>query len=225
MMSGLFESFDPMTNNYMSLNWLMIFSVNLFVFNSYWMVPSRVLTTWILLIDTIYKEFKMIMGDLKYQSNLILFLGLVIMIFIMNLLSLFPYLFTVTGHMSFNYVMSMPLWMGFYLYGILNSPMQILIHMLPMNTPSFLMNFMVLIEFLSNLIRPLTLAIRLTANLVSGHLLLILLGWFAGSSEGQVITLCLVVAQFILVMLELFMSFIQAYVFSLLSLLYFVEFK
>lgn len=78
---------------------------------------------------------------------------------------------------------------------------------------------MVLIEFIRLIIRPITLSIRLTANIVAGHLLLSLLG-----SSGQkinIILLTLIIStQLLLFILEISVSIIQAYVFSILSLLY-----
>jgi F-type H+-transporting ATPase subunit a len=82
---------------------------------------------------------------------------------------------------------------------------------------------MVLIERVSNIIRPLTLAVRLSANIIAGHLLITLLGnQLASLSDSPVIPLA-IGAQLTLSTLELAVSIIQAYVFFILLTLYLGE--
>lgn len=84
-----------------------------------------------------------------------------------------------------------------------------------------LLVFMVLIERIRNIIRPLTLAVRLGANMIAGHLLLTLLG---GQAQGGGFDSLLVVGgQLLLLTLEVAVAFIQAYVFVTLMTLYFGE--
>ncbi|NP_758877.2 ATP synthase F0 subunit 6 (mitochondrion) [Varroa destructor] len=94
-------------------------------------------------------------------------------------------------------------------------------HLVPEGTPIYLASFMVLIESISNLIRPLTLAVRLVANMIAGHLLLVLL-----SSLGEMsmmyymFTLPLMIS---LTVLEMFVTIIQSYVYMILLVLYLNE--
>jgi F-type H+-transporting ATPase subunit a len=81
--------------------------------------------------------------------------------------------------------------------------------------------FIVLIELVSNIIRPITLCVRLTANLIAGHLLMSLLG---NALVGRGIVF-LVFVPILLTILELSVSFIQAYVFITLVTLYTTEIK
>jgi F-type H+-transporting ATPase subunit a len=97
-----------------------------------------------------------------------------------------------------------------------------LAHLVPLGTPFALMPFMVLIELIRNFIRPLTLSVRLAANMVAGHLLLTLLRSQAPNSNLIVISL-LIAALVILGVLESAVALIQAYVFSVLSTLYVTE--
>jgi len=92
-------------------------------------------------------------------------------------------------------------------------------HLTPQSTPTPLMPFIVLIETISRIIRPVTLAIRLIANIIAGHLLLTLLGNQAVATSFTIISL-VVLTQFALLTLELAVSVIQAYVFSVLLTLY-----
>jgi F-type H+-transporting ATPase subunit a len=92
----------------------------------------------------------------------------------------------------------------------------------PQRTPGVLIPFMVLIERTSNVIRPMTLAIRLSANMIAGHLLMTLLGNQLSSAIGLRLII-LILVQFLLVSLEIAVSVIQSYVFSILITLYVSE--
>lgn len=91
-----------------------------------------------------------------------------------------------------------------------------------MGTPRFLIPVIVIIETVSNIIRPLTLSIRLAANIVAGHLLLTLLG-SQGSNLSFLILLCLMLGLFLLLLLEVAVACIQSYVFTILRSLYLNE--
>jgi len=91
--------------------------------------------------------------------------------------------------------------------------------MVPSGTPTVLMFFMVLIELVRNIIRPLTLSVRLSANIIAGHLLICLLGNFLIQFISISSSLILIVPV-LLSFLELGVSIIQAYVFVLLVISY-----
>nr|YP_010415136.1 ATP synthase F0 subunit 6 [Ceratina smaragdula]URX52620.1 ATP synthase F0 subunit 6 [Ceratina smaragdula] len=220
---NLFENFDSSTNNFLSLNWIMMIFPMIFLPYYYWLIPSRIYLIWLMLIKFIYLEFKNI-STLKYESNIIIFLTLMIYIMLLNLFSLIPYIFTITSHMSFNLILSMSMWLSFMIYSWIKMPMKNLTHLVPLNTPKMLMHFMVIIELISNLIRPWTLAIRLTANLISGHLLFTLIGLLMSNIIIPIIMIMIMIQNMLLI-LEFSMSIIQAYVFSILSILYFSESK
>lgn len=94
-------------------------------------------------------------------------------------------------------------------------------HLVPEGTPQALSPFMVLIEAMRRCIRPLTLAVRLAANLIAGHLLLALLT--SGGTKARFTTVLVVLVVFSLCVLETAVAVIQAYVFSILSSLYYEE--
>lgn len=94
-----------------------------------------------------------------------------------------------------------------------------LAHSVPLGTPGVLIPFMVLIETIRNIIRPGTLAVRLAANIIAGHLLLVLLG-NQGPAASSVVLLVLVSSQILLLILERAVAVIQSYVFAVLSTLY-----
>jgi F-type H+-transporting ATPase subunit a len=91
-------------------------------------------------------------------------------------MGLFPYVFTASRHLVFTLSLSLPLWLGTIIWSVVFQFNNIIAHLVPLGTPGALMPIIVLIESIRSVIRPFTLAIRLAANMIAGHLLLTLLG-------------------------------------------------
>lgn len=107
------------------------------------------------------------------------------------------------------------------LYGWVNKTKEMFAHLVPMGTPFALINFMVIIERVSNVIRPITLSVRLAANMIAGHLLIVLLG---SAVTIKLWSVCFgVISLGLLFLLETAVAFIQAYVFIVLVGLYSAE--
>ena len=149
-------------------------------------------------------------------------MGLFCFILFRNLRGLLPYVFTPHRHLSITLALGVPFWAGYMIFNSVNNPSSALAHLVPRGTPTILVPFIVLIELIRNIIRPLTLSIRLAANMVAGHLLLRLLSLPAPSSRFLIVR-CLGRALILLTFLELGVSFIQRYVFITLSSLYISE--
>merc|ERR1712115_542743 len=143
-------------------------------------------------------------------------------ILINNFIGLFPYVFTRSRHISFTLTLALPLWLGSILISIVYQYNNLLAHLVPVGTPRFLIPVIVIIETVSNIIRPLTLSIRLAANIVAGHLLLTLLG-SQGPNLSFFYLLCLILGLFLLLLLEVAVACIQSYVFTILRSLYLNE--
>nr|YP_009652901.1 ATP synthase F0 subunit 6 [Andrena chekiangensis]QCG69814.1 ATP synthase F0 subunit 6 [Andrena chekiangensis] len=220
MMTNLFSIFDPSTSTFMSLNWISLMIPLIMMSFNYWMIPSRINMMWIVLNKYMFTELKMLM-KMNMFINLIIFISLMKMIMMFNIIGLYPYIFTPTSHLNINLTLSLSLWISFMIYGWLMNTNKMFTHLVPMNTPTILMTFMVLIESISNIIRPWTLAIRLTANMLAGHLLLSLLG--SSMNNFLIIIPMLIIIQNMLFILEISVAMIQSYVFSILSTLYFNE--
>nr|WOR81113.1 ATP synthase F0 subunit 6 [Anaspides driesseni] len=219
MMTNLFSVFDPMSSIFfLSLNWLSTL-LGLFITPFlFWVMPSRWSATWSLITFTLHKEFKLLLGPSTMGVSII-FISLFYLILYNNFLGLLPYVFTSSSHMALTLSLAFPLWLAFMVFGWYNNTQHMLSHMVPQGTPSLLMPFMVLIETISNIIRPGTLAIRLAANMIAGHLLLTLLG-NTGSLMSLSILSFLIFAQILLLTLEAAVAIIQSYVFAVLSTLY-----
>nr|QVM79287.1 ATP synthase F0 subunit 6 [Rhagium fortecostatum] len=219
MMANLFSSFDPTTNFNLSLNWLSALIGILILPSMYWLIPSRLTILWINIILTLHKEFKILINNSNLKGTTLIFISLFTMILFNNFLGLFPYIFTSTSHMTLTLSLALPLWLSFMIYGWTNNTIHMFAHLVPQGTPSVLMPFMVCIESISNIIRPGTLAVRLSANMIAGHLLMTLLG-NTGSSMTLIMLNILILIQILLLVLESAVSIIQSYVFAVLSTLY-----
>nr|UZZ44329.1 ATP synthase F0 subunit 6 [Psilotreta sp. XG-2021] len=220
MMTNLFSIFDPTTNILnLSLNWLSTLMIFFIAPVSFWLTPSRFLTFYNKIIFTLHNEFKMLMNLNLFKGSTLIFISLFTLIIFNNFLGLYPYIFTSSSHMVMNLSLSLPLWFSFIIFGWWNNTTNMLAHLIPMGTPQALMSFMVLIETISIIIRPGTLAIRLMANMIAGHLLMTLMSSTA-INLNNLILMILLTSQILLITLESAVAVIQAYVFSILSTLY-----
>nr|QXI88783.1 ATP synthase F0 subunit 6 [Ampittia virgata] len=220
MMTNLFSIFDPSTNLFLlPFNWLSTFIGILFIPYSFWLIPNRYFIIWNLIINKLHLEFKNLLGSNKFYGSTFIFISLFSFVLFNNFLGLFPYIFTSTSHLTISLSISLSLWLSFMLYGWINNSQHMFIHMIPQGTPPILMPFMVIIETISNIIRPGTLAIRLTANMIAGHLLLTLLS-NTGTSMSNYLIILLILIQILLLTLESAVAVIQSYVIAILSTLY-----
>nr|ARH53861.1 ATP synthase F0 subunit 6 [Epuraea guttata] len=219
MMANLFSSFDPTTSFFLALNWSSSLIGLFMIPASFWLIPSRLNMLWIKIIMTLHQEFKVLINNNSIKGSTLIFISLFSFILFNNFLGLFPYIFTSTSHLILSLGLSLPLWMSFMLYGWINNTTHMLAHLVPQGTPAILMPFMVCIESISNIIRPGTLAVRLSANMIAGHLLMTLLG-NTGPTLPILLVNILIIVQIALLVLESAVSIIQSYVFTVLSTLY-----
>lgn len=136
-----------------------------------------------------------------------------------NMLGMLPYSFTVTSHIAITFALAMVVFIGVTIIGFAKHGMHFLSLFVPSGVPGWLMPLVVTIEVISYFIRPISLSVRLFANMMAGHTMLkvfagfvvslgVLLGW---------LPLAFVVA---LTGLELLVAFLQAYVFTILTCIY-----
>nr|QNV11642.1 ATP synthase F0 subunit 6 [Platyptilia sp. DM741] len=221
MMNNLFSIFDPSTNLLnIQLNWMSTFIGLMFIPYSFWMIPNRHFIFWNFILNKLHLEFKTILSvNSKLNGSTFIFISLFSFVMFNNFLGLFPYIFTSTSQLNLSLSLSLPLWLSFMLYGWMNNFQHMFAHMIPQGTPSILMPFMVLIETISNIIRPMTLAVRLSANMIAGHLLMTLLS-STGNKFPIYLIFILIIIQILLLILESAVAIIQSYVISILSTLY-----
>ncbi|YP_010133308.1 ATP synthase F0 subunit 6 (mitochondrion) [Lepeophtheirus salmonis] len=214
-MNSLFSSFDAngLTNWY-----LPSLASGLLMFPGYWLVGNTLGSVWSGIFSAIHSDVKILFSE----GGGFMLMSLFLSILSMNFLGLFPYIFTSSSHICVSLGMGLPLWLGSQMVCWVYSSEQSFAHLVPEGAPSGLIPLLVLIESISSLIRPLTLSVRLMANMIAGHLLLILLG--SNASVGFPLSILLTMLGLLfLVLLELGVSLIQSYVFMLLSSLYVSE--
>nr|YP_009692434.1 ATP synthase F0 subunit 6 [Mesonemoura tritaenia]QEH58841.1 ATP synthase F0 subunit 6 [Mesonemoura tritaenia] len=220
MMTNLFSVFDPSTSVMnLSLNWISTILGLTLIPTAFWFMPSRYTLLWNKILLTLHNEFKTLLGPTGHAGSSFMFISLFSLILFNNFLGLFPYVFTSSSHLTLTLALALPLWLSFMIYGWINHTQHMFAHLVPQGTPAVLMPFMVCIETISNVIRPGTLAVRLAANMIAGHLLLTLLGNTGPSLSYSILSL-LIVAQIALLVLESAVAIIQSYVFAVLSTLY-----
>lgn len=220
MITNLFSVFDPSSSIFnFSLNWIRTF-IGIFIIPPiFWIMPSRYHIIWNNILLTLNKEFNTLLRPNGHKGSTFIFISLFSLIIFNNFIGLFPYIFTRTSHITLCLSLALPLWLSFIIYGWLNHTQHIFAHLVPQGTPGVLIPFIVCIETIRNIIRPGTLAVRLTANIIAGHLLLTLLG-NTGPSLSLLLASFLITAQIALLVLESAVAIIQSYVFAVLRTLY-----
>ena len=224
-MTNLFSSFDPNVRIFarrLPLNWIAARICILFIPQRFWLIDSQFRKTLKKIIQFVSEELSAVFGIFALPGTIFIFIRLFFFILFSNFLGLMPYIFTRTSHFSITLTLSLPLWLGRMLLSVVYQYNNLLAHLVPTGTPAFLIPVIVVIERVRNVIRPATLAIRLAANIVAGHLLLTLLG-SQGPLLGSVALASLFVGLILLLLLEVAVACIQSYVFTILSSLYLAE--
>lgn len=159
------------------------------------------------------------------KGSYILISGSFFIILGRNIWGLFPYVFGVTTQMVWTFRLSITLWLSIVISSIEYSPVRFLCHLTPQGAPGYLAPILNLIELVSNLIRPLTLALRLGINMTTGHVLISLIRTGAGAclftNKLMLPLLIIIIRGYIL--FEMGICFIQGFVFRLLKAQYLGE--
>jgi len=147
-------------------------------------------------------------------------------IFFSNILGLFPLVhpFTVTSHIIVTFSLAIFIFLMVVVIGFWRHGLHFLSLFAP-KVPWWLLWLLILIEIISFLSRPISLSVRLFANMLAGHVMLNVFGGFVISlaAVGGVISL-LSIAPFVAIIavtaLEFLIAFLQAYVFAILTVIY-----
>ena len=135
-----------------------------------------------------------------------------------NLLGMIPYSFTFTSHIIVTFAMAAVVFVGVTILGFAKHGMHFFSFFVPPGAPLYMWPLLIPIEIISYLSRPISLSVRLFANMLAGHTLLkVIAGFIAVLGVFGVLPFALVVA---LTGLEILIAFLQAYVFAILTCLY-----
>jgi len=136
-----------------------------------------------------------------------------------NMFGMIPYTFTVTSHIIVTFVLASFIFIGVTVIGFIKHGFRYLKLFVPSGVPAVLLPLIVIIEIISYLSRPISLSVRLFANMMAGHTMMKVFGGFVISLGivGGWLPLSFSVA---LTGLEILVAFLQAYVFAILTCIY-----
>ena len=136
-----------------------------------------------------------------------------------NMFGMIPYSFTVTSHIIVTFVLAAFIFIGVTIIGFIKHGFGYLKLFVPSGVPAVLLPLIVVIEIISYLSRPISLSVRLFANMMAGHTMMKVFGGFVVSLGivGGWLPLSFSVA---LTGLEILVAFLQAYVFAILTCIY-----
>lgn len=200
---------------------LFIVTISLVIMNSHTFLPNN----WQYLFESIYLFILTLVTEqtgkkgYKYFPHLYTVFGLILLF---NLCGLLPFSFTVSSHVIITFSLALSFFVAWIVIGIKELGLTFLGIFAPKNMPLWLLPLLIAVEFLSFSLRPVSLGVRLFANMLAGHILLhILAGAFIFLCS---ITVILAIPAFMVVsaiaVLELGISFLQAYIYTILLAIY-----
>ena len=150
---------------------------------------------------------------------------LFVMVLVGNFLGMIPYSFTYTSHLAVTAGLALMVFFTVLIIGIARHGTHFFSLFVPPGVPMWLLWLVVLIEIVSFISRPITLSVRLFANMVAGHVLMKVIAGFAimFASVGGLAwlgTLLPIAFNIVMIGFEFFIAFIQAYVFAVLTCIY-----
>lgn len=162
------------------------------------------------------------------QRYYLFLLFLFLLLLLNNLVGLLPYSYTVTSSLVYAFSMSIMAVGGITLIGFERFGLHFFDRFVPAGVPYVIISLLVVIEIISYVMRFFSLAIRLFANMVSGHILIKILisaAWYLLSTLSGLTVFAFIISALCLIIfvLELFIAFLQAYVFTFLTAVYLSE--
>ncbi|HHI81662.1 MAG TPA: F0F1 ATP synthase subunit A [Rhizobiales bacterium] len=182
------------------------------------MVPGRLQSVAELAYEFISNMMRDILGD-SGRAYFPFVFTLFMFVLAANMLGMVPYSFTVTSHIIVTFALAAFIFVGATIIGFIMHGPRYLKLFVPSGVPSFLLPLLVVIEVISYFTRPVSLSVRLFANMMAGHTMLKVFAGFvvAMGILGGWAPLAMMVA---LSGLEVLVAFLQAYVFAVLTCIY-----
>lgn len=183
-------------------------------------------SNWLISIEAIFDTIvNMVKGQIVgsvYGRYIPLVYTLFVFILVANLVGMIPYNFAIAASLVYVISVSVSLWIGLTILGLFINKFVFFSLFVPSGTPLPLVPVLVLIELLSYTARAVSLGLRLSANTLSGHLLMSILGNLVKTLMGinkftLILGLIPLLGIFCIVILEFAIACIQAYVFSILT--------
>nr|YP_009131219.1 ATP synthase F0 subunit 6 [Nuttallina californica]AIA77068.1 ATP synthase F0 subunit 6 [Nuttallina californica] len=225
MMSDIFSNFDPNNFTILSLSsliWVIALFPLILLQNMTWSMINQKLMISLVLINFMSSQIKRNIG--KNISGFIMsMVSIFLLLILVNLMGMVPYVFSLSSHLSFAFIFGLPIWASLIISASTYKLSSVIAHLLPTGAPAVLNPFLVLVETVSISVRPITLSVRLVANMSAGHIILILIASYLSSgifTFSLIVVLLMILIQIFYFMFEMAICGIQAYIFTLLSGLY-----
>lgn len=189
-------------------------------------VPSRYQVTTEMLYDFVSSLVQEQLGPVSAPKYVSMVFTVFLYILTANLIGLIPFSFATTAQLVVAFSLSFSLFIGVTLIGVIKHGFHFLSFFLPSGAPIALAPLLVVIELISYIFRPISLGVRLFANLTAGHTLLAIIAGFSWTMLGVnslFMTLLAALPAVVIVAifgLELAVAFLQAYVFAVLLCIY-----
>ncbi len=182
------------------------------------LVPGRLQSIGELIYEFIAGMMRDILGD-SGRAFFPLVLTLFMFVLSANMLGMLPYSFTTTSHIIVTFGLAAFVFIGATIVGFAKHGVHYLKLFVPSGVPSVLLPMLVVIEVISYFTRPISLSVRLFANMMAGHTMLKVFAGFvvAMGFLGGWLPLAMMIA---LTGLEILIAFLQAYVFAVLTCIY-----
>lgn len=225
MIVDIFSSFDPSNSETFHLSrilfWLITIIPLIILTSLFWLHPPQFLWSSFFVITNAHTQVTRTNGFNLGGLTLILSPTLYTLI-VINLTGIIPYIIRLSSHLLFTVTFGIPLWLALILSGFSKNPKTATANLLPRGAPTWLNPALILIETIRILVRPITLTVRLAANISAGHIVLGLIGLYCAASIETIssTTIVLILLQIGYILFEFGICFIQAYIFFLLLSLY-----
>lgn len=193
--------------------------------NSFYLIPNR----WQSVLEMIYKVILGLVVDNIRNKQAEKFFPLVFTVFFfilsLNVIGLVPYSFTITSHLIVTFSIALAMFIGINIICVREHGMKFFSLFLPAGTGLGFAFLLVPIEFISYFFKPVSLSVRLFANMMAGHTLLKVIAGFGFVLMGKTGILFFMHYIPLLILLPLFglelaVALIQAFVFSILICIY-----
>lgn len=225
MIVDIFSSFDPhiriLYRIFPQGFWIILIVVLFLVGYIYWIRFNRIFIIVTYFLDLIFSQ-----NSRTFCIHLKGFSRVVIIIFIIiirvNFLGLLPYRFRYRRHIVYRLIYGLPLWLMLVASRLINNWKTFFAGLLPGGAPDWLNPFLVLVETIRIIVRPLTLSVRLVANMRAGHIVLRLVGIYCSSYifKRTLRFSMLIFIEIFYTVFEIGICIIQGYIFCLLLTLY-----
>jgi F-type H+-transporting ATPase subunit a len=182
------------------------------------LVPNRIQST----AEMAYEFVAKMVRDNTGSAGMVFFpfiFTLFIFILTLNMLGMVPYAFTVTSHIIITFALALFVFILVTIVGFIKNGAGFLRLFVPSGAPVVLLPLLIVIEAISYFIRPISLSVRLFANMMAGH---VMLKVFAGFVVGLGVLAGWAPLFFMVALtgLEILIAFLQAFVFAVLTCIY-----